>query len=611
MLWAGQSIISGASLAISGTTIAVSGVLTLPLISNPQRVFVFTKPAGGWSGTVTESAQLASSDGGNLSYPTIVGQTIIAGALGVASTQTVLSDGPAYVFEPPPGGWSGTVSQTAELKPTLARGSEGLFAEPPGGWANASATATLTPSGDLQPVVFDEVATSGRTAVAAGNGHAFVFAEPGVGWGATPSAAALSDSAGQQLSHVAISGSTVTAIAAGAGRVDVFTQPGAGWAGTVPDTATLIPSDGTSLLGAAVDGTTVVAVSSTHGYVFTEPPGGWTGTAHENARLKLVSGVPYFGSPVSMQGPTVVVGGAISGATALAERSADVFIEPAGGWSGLVSPTATLSVPSWDARGEHVFLEPQGGWVGTIRSPAALLGGSDSVALSGSTVALSGVAYPTSRYDSCPCSATVQLFTQPSGGWSGLLGAPVTEAVQSGDGAPIALALSGDTLFAGGQIFSPYTSETALGVFAITGPIPEYPVTPGRPAARLDVTGLAKGRPRLHLHLSAGSDAPPIRSFTLSLPRGLRLGRHFRRGISGSLGPFTARRRSGRLAVRLTYPADVLTIVLRPAALVETAGLRRRVQQALGHHHRFRLRVIVRATDAAGRMTRISAVLVL
>jgi hypothetical protein len=63
--------------------------------------------------------------------------------------------------------------------------------------------------------------------------------------------------------------------------------------------------------------------------------------------------------------------------------------------------------------------------------------------------------------------------------------------------------------------------------------------------------------------------------------------------------------------VRLTYPADVLTIVLRPAALVETAGLRRRVQQALGHHHRFRLRVIVRATDAAGRMTRISAVLVL
>jgi hypothetical protein len=79
--------------------------------------YVFVKPASGWAGSLTQTAQLAASDpgkgdqfGGALA---ISGATIAVGAPGHATGKST-EQGAGYVFEEPPTGWE-NATETNEL----------------------------------------------------------------------------------------------------------------------------------------------------------------------------------------------------------------------------------------------------------------------------------------------------------------------------------------------------------------------------------------------------------------------------------------------------------------------------------------------------------------
>jgi hypothetical protein len=78
----------------------------------PQILQVFTEPSGGWSGTVAPAAQLQASDGAGLGYASMSDGTVAA--VGMAnidrSTPTAL-----YIFSEPAGGWSGVIHETARI----------------------------------------------------------------------------------------------------------------------------------------------------------------------------------------------------------------------------------------------------------------------------------------------------------------------------------------------------------------------------------------------------------------------------------------------------------------------------------------------------------------
>jgi len=103
----------GASMAISGDTIVV-GAYADDIGSNGDQgsAYVFVKPGGGWA-DMTQTAKLTASDGAAFDYfgwsVAISGDTIVVGAYGAAS-----SNGSAYVFVKPDGGWA-DMTQTAKL----------------------------------------------------------------------------------------------------------------------------------------------------------------------------------------------------------------------------------------------------------------------------------------------------------------------------------------------------------------------------------------------------------------------------------------------------------------------------------------------------------------
>ena len=73
---------------------------------------VFTEPAGGWSGTVAPAAQLQASDGAPLGYASMSGNTVAA--VGIQSVNTNNRTA-VYIFTEPAGGWSGVIHETARI----------------------------------------------------------------------------------------------------------------------------------------------------------------------------------------------------------------------------------------------------------------------------------------------------------------------------------------------------------------------------------------------------------------------------------------------------------------------------------------------------------------
>jgi hypothetical protein len=113
----------GISVGVSGDTIVV-GTVSDQASSTGTSAHVFVRPPGGWTGALTESAKLIVSDGTSGDRfgqsVAISGDAIVVGDPGADALK-----GAAYVFVKPAGGWSGTPTQSAKL--TASDATQGVF----------------------------------------------------------------------------------------------------------------------------------------------------------------------------------------------------------------------------------------------------------------------------------------------------------------------------------------------------------------------------------------------------------------------------------------------------------------------------------------------------
>jgi hypothetical protein len=249
----------GWSVAVNGPTVSAGAPAhTVDGNASQGEVYVYTKPAGGWTNT-TLSAELTASDGAEAdelgSSVAVSADTIIAGA-----PQRTVGDntdaGAVYVFTEPAGGWidatqtarltasdaapydalgwtvavsPDTIAAGAPLRAVGDNGSQGavyVYSKPVGSWTDATQTAELTASdGSASDQLGSSVSVSDDTITAgapqrtvgghAGQGAVYVYAKPGGGWTDATQTTELnaSDGAtGNQLgSSVAISGTTIAA----------------------------------------------------------------------------------------------------------------------------------------------------------------------------------------------------------------------------------------------------------------------------------------------------------------------------------------------------------------------------------------------------------------
>ena len=329
-------------------------------------VYVFVKPAGGWSGTLTQSARLTASDavlGSQFGISVDVsGDTVVVGASHHAVGGHA-EQGAAYVFVKPAAGWAGTLQEKARLTASDGatgdrfgdpvridgntivvgvwrdkilgadeQGSAYVFVRPAGGWVGSlTQNAKLTASdGGADHRFGFSVAVSGDTVVAgapkpvgSGEGSAYVFVRPAGGW-----TGALTESATLLASHqggfdgfglgicVGLNAEAAFAQADDFGWVYVYPRPAAGWAGALPQTANLVGSDSPLFGGIAVSGDTLIVPSNgaTYSiYRFVKPAGGWAGLQTEDEKstppsglssvFDLAGNVAVFGHP-SLDGGT-------------------------------------------------------------------------------------------------------------------------------------------------------------------------------------------------------------------------------------------------------------------------------------------------------------------
>ena len=252
----------GGSVSISGDTVMVGAEKNdCQATPNPPflpfgcgAAYVFEKPIGGWSGALTETAKLNTSDledrenlfGHSVS---ISGDTVVVGA---PFCVVSCGQGAAYIFEKPIGGWSGTLTETAKL--------------------TASDAAGVDTFGNSVSISGDSVVVGARS------DPAYVFEKPATGWADTTEDAKLAASDAAQRDFfgfsVSIAGDTVV--------VGAYNSDGA-----CPDG---------DRRGSA--------------YVFEKPIGGWSGPLTQNAKLTASDAAQRdsFGFSVSIAGDAVVVG---------------------------------------------------------------------------------------------------------------------------------------------------------------------------------------------------------------------------------------------------------------------------------------------------------------
>ncbi len=507
----------GSAVAISGGTVAVGAPLTAAgprgRAMSAGGVYVFVKPARGWSGTVREAGRLTAADGaaGDLlgTSVAVAGGTIVAGRGGGGQCFSSRA-GAVYVFTRPRRGWR-SMTQSAELTtgswddlgesvaisgPTIAGGapfgcdkyeaqpgSVSLFSEPAGGWRGAvHPTATLSASdwngnnGDNG--LGASVAMSGSTVITTAfttppvsssppTPGVYVFDKPMGGWISETRPATVALPADARLSDaVAISAETFYA------GTSVFTHTAAGWSGSAhlsaPHTdqidagfGPLAAAGDTVAVGAPGDG------GSTRGavYVFTRPAAGWTSETH--AAVLTASDGAAIGSSVATSGRTII-------ASAPLTAEVDVFTRPRRGWT---SGTETARLVPSDG-------DP-GGQFGA------------AVAIAGPTVAVGAPSY---GYPFPATRGAVYVYTQPANGWSGTIHevARLTAAHQPtpGDLLGGSVAISGSTLVASalgadvgthGQAGAVYvfekpargwSSETPTAKLYLSNANPAYPLGP-------------------------------------------------------------------------------------------------------------------------------------
>jgi trimeric autotransporter adhesin len=297
---AGDSFGQSVAISADGNTIVIGAPnATIKKQAQQGAVYVFTVPATGiWATTNTYTAKLTASDGANYAWlgssVAFDGISAVAGAYG-AAVGSNFYQGAAYVFTEPSGGWT-NMTETAKLTASdgqawdllgysvsanngvaatgaiqagvagqASQGAAYVFVEPSGGWVSENEAAKLTAS-DGQSL--DQLGASivlspdGTTVVSgaqaanvqgnAGQGAAYVFLEPTGGWsGPMNESAKLTASDGIEDDYfgasVAVNFSANTILAGaplapyfntqqytgpGPGKSYTYVKPSTGWATT-------------------------------------------------------------------------------------------------------------------------------------------------------------------------------------------------------------------------------------------------------------------------------------------------------------------------------------------------------------------------------------------
>jgi hypothetical protein len=283
----------GGGVAVSGDTVVVGAGDS----TGTRALYVFVKPAGGWSGVVHEKAELTLRAGFATEPPVfaISGSTVAAGAPDASN-----GHGAVYVFTRPAGGWSGSVHPSAELR---------------------------TSRGTAEDALGGTVAISGADIFVGASPGGFVFHRPDRGWvGIVHQRARL---VARAWGSLAIAGTSV--IAAGGDLTSVrhsapvFDRPARGWSGTILPTARLKlylpPSEPPLRVNVAADGSQVMALVYTAPdphcggpcggladlYSFERPLGGWHGALSASTHTPVMS---------SEDGPLAIGGSAVATADA-------------------------------------------------------------------------------------------------------------------------------------------------------------------------------------------------------------------------------------------------------------------------------------------------------
>lgn len=343
----------GASVAISGNTVAVGMAST----SIPGGVYIFVKPASGWS-NMTQTAKLTASDGADNDYlgysVAVSGNTVVAGAPNANDDA-----GAAYVF-----------------------------VQPVSGWANMTETAKLSAAGKYS-TLGNSVAISGTTVVVGSPdqggtqpGAAYVFVKPLSGWTSMTQTAKLTPSDGHQYdafgSAVAVSGNTVVSGSPGRGKSYVFVEPSSGWI-NMTQTAWLVVPRGSGVFSVSIDGSTVVTgypyatINSKYAqgaaYVYVKPIGGWTNMS-PTATLTASDGVAgdWFGYAIAVNGNRIATGAPFATIGSNATQGATyAFLKPSAGWK--TTSHFDSKVVASDGAGSDDF-----GWSVSINGSLLLVG---------------------------------------------------------------------------------------------------------------------------------------------------------------------------------------------------------------------------------------------
>jgi hypothetical protein len=349
----------GAAIAISadGNTIIVGAPDSrIGKNNGVGLVYVFEKPAGGWT-NMTQTATLMASDAGFGSKVgtsvSISGDTVVAGAPGL------YHDVPkAYVFVKPAEGWK-SVTQTAELTASNEVAKDGfgasisisgstvavgeplphpnqlqtqgavyIFVEPAGGWINMTETAKLTASDGAKGDGFGSGVVLIGTQLVVGADHddestpgaAYVFTGSGSSWRQVAELTASDWVAGDEFGIV--SAASADTIVVGMEYQDfaydaayVFVEPSAGWA-NMTETAELSDASLTAysyFTAGAVssDGSTILATAPDYdggtAFLFLRPESGWETSSTPNVQFGSGGG---FVSAMAIGPPAI---GAIGG----------------------------------------------------------------------------------------------------------------------------------------------------------------------------------------------------------------------------------------------------------------------------------------------------------
>ena len=300
----------GASVAVDGDVIVVGAPFydLFAASSDEGTAFVFVKPLGGWSGTLSQDARLQAANPNPFNANehvgisvAIEGDLIAVGADSYELAHAASDEGAVFVYQRPTAGWSGTRTEDARLTASLSNpfnGAEGL------GHSVAIAGDLIVAGANLYDFV-------GPTS---DEGAAFVYLRPPGGWsGNLTEAARLSASDPNPFNHFERFGHAVDA------------------------------SGDTVVVGA--EGYDLVAANTDEGvaFVFVKPAGGWSGPLTENAQLRASVPNPFgtdefFGSAVAIEGDRIVVGARSYDLSAGASSEGAVFVyeKPVAGWSGIL-----------------------------------------------------------------------------------------------------------------------------------------------------------------------------------------------------------------------------------------------------------------------------------